>query len=461
PEGVGNAFGLNNGFSSAEGFISGEYYGLILVLILAIVCVQMSTQLIAKLVDRGSMAYLLATPTTRSKVAFTQAMVLITSLFMIIAVTTLSGFAGKVWFLGSDYEFGMARFTQLNTVAFLLFFAIGGLCFLVSCACNDEKKALGISGAITFGFFTIDILAKISDKLDLLRFFTLFSFYRPGEIVQGTAAWLQVSAWLLLIGLACFAIGIQVFRQRDLPLLLDEHTWNMDTGLTPELLMESLHGQVLRMLAAASIDPVQVAGLGIGAVGPLDRKEGVILNPARFAAPGWSQVHIKEQLEQRLNVPVYLDNGANTALLGEYWASSNRMQHHLLYLHAGIGLRSAIMNDGRLLYGMIDTEGAVGQMIIEGSGLPPHIPGGNAGAWESYVSIHTLERQAREAWHRGSSTLLHDLAESAEQLEFTHLIEALHAGDPVVVRLFNEMAVYCGIGLANLINILHPEEVVL
>ncbi|WP_342423857.1 ABC transporter permease subunit [Paenibacillus sp. FSL E2-0178] len=218
PEGVGKAFGLNNGFSSAEGFISGEYYGLILVLILAIVCVQMSTQLVAKLVDRGSMAYLLATPTTRSKVAFTQAMVLVTSLFIIMAVTTLSGFAGKAWFLGSGYEFGIARFSQLNLVAFLLFFAIGGFCFLVSCACNDEKKALGISGAVTFGFFTLDILGKISDKLDVLRFFTLFSFYRPGEIVQGTAAWLEVSIWLLMIGLACFTIGIQLFRRRDLPL---------------------------------------------------------------------------------------------------------------------------------------------------------------------------------------------------------------------------------------------------
>jgi predicted NBD/HSP70 family sugar kinase len=243
--------------------------------------------------------------------------------------------------------------------------------------------------------------------------------------------------------------------------LLDEYTWSMDASLTPELLMDSLHQEALRMLAAASINPVQVAGLGIGAVGPLDRREGVILNPARFAAPGWSQVHIKEQLEQQLAVPVYLDNGANTALLGEYWASSNRMQHHLLYLHAGVGLRSAIMNDGRILYGVIDTEGAVGQMIIEGSGLPPHIPGGNAGAWETYVSIHTLEKQAREAWELGSSPMLRDLAESAEQLDFTHLIEALHARDPVVVRLFNEMAVYCGIGLANLINILHPEEVIL
>ncbi|MNH98666.1 ABC-2 family transporter protein [compost metagenome] len=218
PEGVGNAFGLNSGFASAEAFISGEYYGLILVLILSIVCVQLSTQLIARLVDRGSMAYLLATPTTRRKVAFTQGMVLVTSLFIILAVTLLSGFAGKSWFLGTKYEFDMGRFTQLNTVAFLLFFAIGGLCFLISCACNDEKKALGISGVVTFGFFTLDLLGKISGKLDVLRYFTLFSFYRPAHIVQGTAEVTQICLWLLLIGLAAFAAGIQIFRRRDLPL---------------------------------------------------------------------------------------------------------------------------------------------------------------------------------------------------------------------------------------------------
>nr|WP_245368536.1 ROK family protein [Paenibacillus silagei] len=243
--------------------------------------------------------------------------------------------------------------------------------------------------------------------------------------------------------------------------LLGEHTWSMDAGLTPELLMESLHRQGLQMLDAASVQLSRVAGLGIGAVGPLDRTAGVILNPARFPAEGWSQVHIKEQLEQRLGVPVYLDNGANTALLGEYWAGSNRMHQHLLYLHAGIGLRSAIMNDGRLLYGMTDTEGAVGQMIIDLPGVPPQIPGGNAGAWESYVSVRTLEGQAREAWRLDSSTSLRALAEHAEALEFVHLLEALRERDPVMVRLFDEMAVACGIGLANLINILHPEEVIL
>ncbi|MNN81898.1 hypothetical protein D3C81_1987710 [compost metagenome] len=52
----------------------------------------------------------------------------------------------------------------------------------------------------------------------MLRYFTLFSFYRPGEIVQGTADIGWISFWLLLTGLLCFAAGIQIFRRRDLPL---------------------------------------------------------------------------------------------------------------------------------------------------------------------------------------------------------------------------------------------------
>lgn len=218
PQGVSNAFSLNNGFSSAEAFISGEFYGLILVLLLSIVCVQLSTQLIARLVDRGSMGYLLATPTTRRKVAFTQALVLATSLLIIAVVTTLTGYVGKVWFLGDKFEFHMDRFTELNLIAFLMFFAIGGLCFLISCASNDEKKALGISGTITFGFFTIDLLVKISDKLEPLRYITLFSLYRPGDIIGGTAELWPIAIALLIVGVLAFAAGIELFRRRDLPL---------------------------------------------------------------------------------------------------------------------------------------------------------------------------------------------------------------------------------------------------
>ncbi|OBZ10259.1 ABC transporter permease subunit [Bacillus sp. FJAT-26390] len=215
PEGVGRAFGLN-GFGSAEAFISGEYYGLILVLILAIVCVQLSTQLMAKLVDQGSMAYILSTPTTRGKVAFTQAAVLTSGLFVIMAITTLAGFIGSLWFLGDAYAFDTLTFIQMNIAAFLLLFAVGGISFLVSTLSNDEKKALSISGFITFGFFSLDLIGKFSEKIEWLRNISIFSLYQPGEIINGNAN-LAVSFILLsFIGLVSFGLAIVLFRKRDL-----------------------------------------------------------------------------------------------------------------------------------------------------------------------------------------------------------------------------------------------------
>lgn len=218
PEGVEKAFNLQSGFDSAEGFISGEYYGLILVIILAIYCILGSTQLMAKLVSQGSMAYLLSTPTTRRKVAFTQASVLITGLFLIMAITTGSGFLGDVLFLNGEYGFDPTKFLQMNLAAFLLFFAVGGISFLISAVVNDEKQALGLSGAVTFGFFTLDLLGKLSERIAWLRNISIFSLYRPSEIVSGDVVLGQAAIILSMIGLVCFAIGIEQFRRRDLPL---------------------------------------------------------------------------------------------------------------------------------------------------------------------------------------------------------------------------------------------------
>jgi len=217
PEGIGRAFGLN-GFGTAEAFISGEYYGLILVLILAIVCVQLSTQLMARLVDQGSMAYLLATPTTRGKVAFTQAAVLTTGLLLILGVTTIAGFAGNAWFLGEGYDFHPAKFAAMNAAAFLLFFAVGGIAFLVSALSNDAKKATGISGLITFGFFSLDLIGKFSDNLDWMRSITIFTLYKPGEIINGNAEIAVPFLLLGAIGVVSFSLAIALFRKRDLPL---------------------------------------------------------------------------------------------------------------------------------------------------------------------------------------------------------------------------------------------------
>jgi ABC-2 type transport system permease protein len=148
----------------------------------------------------------------------TQAAVFVTGLLAIMAVTTLCGYAGYALFIGDLSGFHGLAFLRMNLAAFLLFFAVGGVAFLVSCLANDEKTTLGISAVLTFGLFSLDFLGKLSDKIDWLRRLTYFSLYDPSDIIGGQSG--VVTAWsvLIVIGLVTFAAGIALFRKRDLPL---------------------------------------------------------------------------------------------------------------------------------------------------------------------------------------------------------------------------------------------------
>ncbi|ASN07144.1 ABC transporter permease subunit [Virgibacillus necropolis] len=217
PEGYMKAFGLHAGISSLSGFVAGEYYGLLFIIILLIFCVTTATQLIARLVDRGSMAYLLASGLSRMKIALTQASVILICLTVIITLTTLTGVIGAELFI-EENNFATGSFIKLNIVTYLLFFVISGYCFLFSCLFNDEKRALAISGALSFIFFAVDMLAKVSDKLDWLQYFTVFSLFDATSIAEGNVDILPISISLGSAGILLYALAIIIFKKKDLPL---------------------------------------------------------------------------------------------------------------------------------------------------------------------------------------------------------------------------------------------------
>ncbi|TXK85229.1 ROK family protein [Paenibacillus sp. N3.4] len=242
---------------------------------------------------------------------------------------------------------------------------------------------------------------------------------------------------------------------------LDAKSWTMTAEMTPDELIRLITEEAHRMLAQHQIDKSMLLGIGIGAVGPVDRQSGVILEPSYFPANGWRNVEICRRLTEQLGIPALLDNGANTAILAESWYQRTQSFKHLLYIHAGIGLRSSMVSEGKLIYGAVDMEGSVGQMIIQTDGVPHRDTSGNYGALESYASLYAIEKAARSALKQGRSTLLSHLIHDPEQLTYSHVLQALKKNDPLVVEIISEAATYFGIGLANLLNILHPEKVIL
>lgn len=262
-----------------------------------------------------------------------------------------------------------------------------------------------------------------------------------------------------------YIFGLEISRLYSSLGLYDMHfnplamtRWEMTSDMTPELLVDHVVNSAERFLSEHGLSSSDVLGIGIGAVGPLDSSKGVILEPEYFPSAAWSNVPICDMLADRLCIPVTLDNGANSALIGEQWAFRNDNYQHILYVHAGVTIRSAMMSGGQIVRGAADTEGAVGQMIIQMNG--PRLHGkGNYGALEAFVSVPSLEERVRTQLKIGRGSLLSGIA--PERVNFATLSDALMQGDALVTEQFAETAAYLGIGLANLINALHPECVIL
>jgi predicted NBD/HSP70 family sugar kinase len=262
-----------------------------------------------------------------------------------------------------------------------------------------------------------------------------------------------------------YLFGLEISRIHSSLGLYDMHfnrlsmtRWEMDDSMTPSLLADHVADSARKLLSGHGISPGSVLGMGIGAVGPLNPERGIILEPEHFPADSWSNVPICKMLEERLAIPVKLDNGANCALIGEHWALRANRYRHILYVHAGTTIRFAMISGGHIVRGASGAEGALGQMIIQING--PRLHGkGNYGALEAFVSVPALEERVRTQLKIGRSSLLTEL--SPERINFAALSEALVQGDKLVTEQFTESSAYLGIGLANLINTLHPECVVL
>lgn len=319
----------------------------------------------------------------------------------------------------------------------------------------------------------------ILSKIDLLE-----QSQMTGSTLTRTLEELTAQGWLLEAGFgestggrrpilyqtnpaAAYVFGLEISRLSSKLILFDLHmnkldaaSWIMDESMTPTKLLQSIADSASAMLAAHGIAREHVLGMGIGAVGPLDRMSGMILEPIHFPAAGWRNVHVSGFLQERLGIPVLLDNGANTAIMGESWSDRNRDYRHLLYIHVGVGIRSAMMSNGKVVYGAVDMEGSIGQMIIQTDGprLGDH---GNFGSLETFVSIPALEQQAQSRLKQGRESTLRDKEAHPDKISFSHLLEALKEHDPLTVEIFSQGATYFGIGLSNLLNILHPEKVIL
>lgn len=216
PESLLTAFGIE-GLSELTDFLSGQYYGMLYLLLLSIFSIVTAAKLLARYVSQGSMSYLLATPLSRTTIALTQALVLISSLFLITAFATAFTFLGQ--FVSLDEPvIKTGSFLTMNVTGLLLFVAISSYCFFFSAVCSDDKKAVGMSALITISMYAFDLVGKLSVDFEWMRHLSLFSLFNPSEIARGDATAGGEILLFTTIAIIFYTAAIICFKKRDLPL---------------------------------------------------------------------------------------------------------------------------------------------------------------------------------------------------------------------------------------------------
>ena len=198
-------------------------------------------------------------------------------------------------------------------------------------------------------------------------------------------------------------------------------------------------------------------GVGVGAPGPLDRKQGIVLVAPNL---GWHDYPLKERVEHATGMRTTLENDASCATLGEWWVGAAKGAKNAIGMTIGTGIGGGLILDGKLYHGSSDVAGEIGHTTIESNGR--RCACGNYGCLEAYASGPAIAGRAREALAGGELSLLSGMVDGAlEQITAATVYEAAKRGDAVAAEVVRDTARFIGIGLANLLNVFNPEVVVI
>jgi len=201
----------------------------------------------------------------------------------------------------------------------------------------------------------------------------------------------------------------------------------------------------------------EVRGVGIGSPGPLDRTRGLVIFTPNLR---WKNMPLRDRIGSALGLPASLDNDANCAMLGEHWVGAARGARNAVCFTIGTGIGGGIIVDGKLVHGASDAAAEIGHITIDVNGR--RCGCGNDGCLEAYASGPAIARRACEAIEAGAITgMVAAAGGDASAITAQTVFQCAAAGDQLADELVRDTARYLGVGIANMLNIMNPEVVVI
>ncbi len=198
----------------------------------------------------------------------------------------------------------------------------------------------------------------------------------------------------------------------------------------------------------------EIAGIGLGVAGLIDRESSkVFISPNLPAVEGVSLVN---SIKEKFRVPVFIENDANAAAFGEKWIGVGKEFSNFVLFTLGTGIGGGIIHDKKLL----KVAAEIGHITIHADGEKCHC--GNSGCLESYASARALLSNVISALESGRESILKGLFNgNFYKLTAEDIYRTALDGDILAREMLKDAGKNLGIGIANIINVMSPEAIVL
>jgi len=255
---------------------------------------------------------------------------------------------------------------------------------------------------------------------------------------------------------ASFIVGIELGATHVSCVLTDlrcnvRASWSAPAPVReePEVALKKMTMAVRSVLAADGVQPDQVLGIGVAVPSPVDRERPGELLP--LVVPEWSGYNIATHLQRSFKRLVFVDNDANLGALAELWWGAGSSVKDLAYIKVATGIGAGLIIDGRIFRGSGGVAGEIGHTSIDPSG--PQCICGLKGCLTTFIGTPALLRRAKEELRASGSDRL-------VPANIDELVNAALDGDPISITLIRYAGDKLGVGIANMLNLLNPQMVV-
>ena len=270
---------------------------------------------------------------------------------------------------------------------------------------------------------------------------------------------------LRLIPSARYAIGVHIgvgmFRVAITNLvakIITNQTVEFDLDSSPEDVIKEIARVIEEIIKESGVDRKRIIGIGVGSSGLVDTVAGVNMVAVRLK---WEAVPIRSLLESYVNFPICVENNVRSMALGEAFFGVGREVSVLAFVYGRIGVGAGFVVDGKLFRGSGAGAGEIGHTVILGQ-AGETCSCGNTGCLETLISEPVLLKQAGIIANQYPDSLLaHFIRDKDEGNLIECIFAAARAGDERTRKMIEERACYLGIALANLVNIINPELILL